>query len=95
MTNIQSFLARAFALGVTAALLMASTVAAQPPSTNEFVPIDQLPPSEQLPGGVFVVVAYGFIWVAIMFYIWSVWRRLQKVESEMRAIERRREGPAR
>ena len=60
-----------------------------PPGQEEFVPIDQLPPSEQLPGGVFVVVAYGFIWVAVMVYIWSLWRRLGKVEDEMRALQRR------
>jgi CcmD family protein len=86
---------QALAFGVALILCLASSALAQQPSTNEFVPIDQLPPGEQLPGGVFVVVAYGFIWVATMVYLWSVWRRLQKVESEMQAIERRRGSPAR
>jgi CcmD family protein len=60
-----------------------------PPGQEEFVPIDQLPPTEQLPGGTFVVIAYAFIWVAAMFYLWSIWRRLGKVEGEMRALQRR------
>ena len=70
---------------VTTAFLAAQA----PPGQEEFVPIDQLPPTEQLPGGVFVVVAYGFIWVAAMLYLWSIWKRLGKVEEEMRALERR------
>ena len=86
---------RALALGLSAVFLLVSTVAGQQPSTNEFVPIDQLPQSEQLPGGAFVVVAYGFLWIATMLYLWSVWRRLQKVESEMQTIERRRGSSAR
>jgi CcmD family protein len=65
-------------------------LALQPPAgQDEFVPIDQLPASEQLPGGVFVIVAYGFIWVGVMLYLWSVRRRLSKVEDDMRALQRR------
>jgi len=66
------------------------TLAFQPPAgQSEFVPISELPPTEQLPGGVFVVIAYGFIWVALVAYLWSIWRRLGRVETEMRALERR------
>jgi len=65
-------------------------LALQPPAgQDEFVPIDQLPPSEQLPGGAFVVIAYGFIWVAAMLYLWSVWRRLGMVEEDLQALRRR------
>lgn len=71
-------------------LLAAQAVHAQPPAaTEEFVPVNQLPPSEQLPGGVFVVIAYGFIWIAAMVYIWSIWRRLGRVEEEMRSLRQR------
>jgi CcmD family protein len=71
-------------------LLGASLLAFQPPpGQEEFVPIDQLPPAEQLPGGAFVVVAYAFIWVAAMAYVWSLWRRLGKVEDEIRTLRRR------
>ena len=73
-------------------LVLASPVLAQqaPPGQSEFVPIDQLPPTEQLPGGVFVVVAYAVIWVAMIGYLWFIWQRLGKVKGEMEALERRR-----
>lgn len=60
-----------------------------PPGQEDFKPASEVPPTEQLPGGVFVVVAYSFIWVATMAYIWFVWRRLQKVEEEMQALRRK------
>jgi CcmD family protein len=63
------------------------------PAQEEYLPIDQLPPTEQLPGGVFVIIAYGFIWVALMAYLWSIWRRLGKVEAEMHALQRRSGSP--
>ena len=95
MTIMRRLCQRALVLGVTLGLLLATSVAAQQPNPNEFVPIDQLPPSEQLPGGVFVIVGYSFVWLATMAYVWSVWRRLQKVEAEIRTIERRRESTRR
>jgi CcmD family protein len=71
-------------------LSAAPLLAFQPPAgQEEFVPIDQLPPAEQLPGGAFVVVAYAFIWMAAMIYLWSLWRRLAKVEGEIRTLQRR------
>ena len=36
-----------------------------------------------------LVAAYAFVWLAVLFYVWSVWRRLGKVESEMGALARR------
>ena len=54
--------------------------------------MSEVPPSEQLPGGALVVVAYGFIWIATMAYIWLLWRRLSKVENEMQALQRRTEA---
>ena len=71
-------------------VLTAGPALAQPPqTTGEFKPLSEVPPSEQLPGGALVVVAYGFIWVATMVYIWMLWRRLSKVEGEMQTLERR------
>jgi CcmD family protein len=54
-----------------------------------FVPISELPPGQQLPAAPFLIVAYAFIWVGLMVYLWSIWRRLEKVEREMRALEQR------
>jgi CcmD family protein len=80
------------ALIVLVSLLLAGPVllAGQPPpATEEFRPVSELPPSEQLPGGAFVVVAYAFIWVATMAYVWFIFARLRKVEQDMKALEKR------
>jgi CcmD family protein len=71
-------------------LLAAPALAAQPPAgQSEFVPVDQLPPADQLPAAPLLIAAYAFVWAAVMVYLWTIWRRLGKVEAEMRALERR------
>ena len=74
--------------------LMASAMPAlgfQPPAAqSEYVPVKDLPPVDQLPAAPLLVAAYSFIWLAAMFYLWTIWRRLGKVETEMRALEQRR-----
>ena len=75
--------------------LAAPAWALQPPPQNEFVPVDQLPPGDQLPSAPLLVAAYAFVWIAVMFYLWTIWRRLNKVEAEMRALEQRRAADAR
>ncbi len=89
-TLLPSVLVRLSAFLAVCVLYVAPVLALQPPpAQEEYLPIDQLPPTEQLPGGLFVIIAYGFIWVASMIYIWSLWRRLSRVESEMQALQRR------
>ena len=60
-----------------------------PPAQGEFVPISQLPPGDQLPAAPLLIAAYAFVWIALMVYLWSIWRRLGKVESELHALEQR------
>lgn len=70
-------------------LTAAGAIGSQPPpAQEEYKPIAEVPASEQLPGGAFVVGAYSFIWIATMGYVWFVWRRLRKVEDEMRTLHR-------
>lgn len=71
-------------------LLFALTapLAAQQPPTG-FVPAGELPPTEQLPAAPLLIIAYAFVWVALMLYVWSVWRRLVRVEGELSALEQR------
>ena len=73
-------------------LLSAGPALAQPPQQNEFVPVNTLPPSDQLPSAPLLVAAYSFVWLATMFYLWTIWRRLGKVEAELQALERRGEA---
>ncbi|HEV2985131.1 MAG TPA: CcmD family protein [Vicinamibacterales bacterium] len=73
-----------------AAAAAAPALALQPPAAqSEYVPVKDLPPVDQLPGAPLLVAAYSFIWLAAMFYLWTIWRRLNKVETEMRALEQR------
>jgi CcmD family protein len=82
-------------LRLTCFLLLAVPLLAlgQPPQPGQglsgFVPIDQLPPSDQLPAAPYLIAAYLFVWLATIFYIWSVWRRMDKVQAEIRTLERR------
>jgi CcmD family protein len=68
-------------------LLGAPALALQPPpGQSEFVPIKDLPPTDQLPAAPYLITAYAFVWVAVMVYLWTIWRRLHKVEAEMRVL---------
>jgi CcmD family protein len=67
--------------------LSVSAFAMQPPAgQSEFVPVDSVPITDQLPAAPLLVAAYAFVWLATMVYLWSIWRRLNKVEDEMRAL---------
>jgi CcmD family protein len=72
-------------------LLMGATrAAAQPQPPADFVPVENAPPGEQIPAMPLLGAAYGFIWVGVFGYVWSLGRRLQKVEAEISALESRR-----
>jgi hypothetical protein len=60
-----------------------------PPGQTEFVPLNELPPSEQLPAAPLLVTAYAVFLILMVLYVWTVWVRLNKVETEMRALEQR------
>ena len=63
---------------------------AQPkPSPDEFVPLEEVPPEEQVPAINLVAAAYGFVWIVVVGYVWSLGKRLQKAESEIAALERK------
>ena len=77
-------------VAVVSILLLAAPLFAQPPQgQSEFVPVNGLPESEKLPAAPLLVVAYAVFLVLMIFYVWTVWRRLNKVEADMRALERR------
>jgi hypothetical protein len=83
----------------TLTLLLSTAVAwAQPPgapqpsATDEFVPLSSLPPVEQVPAAPLLIGAYAFFLVLMMFYLWTIWQRLGKVEKEMADLSRRQAG---
>ena len=53
------------------------------PGQSEFVPVNELPAAEQLPAAPLLIAAYVFVWAAMLVYVWSIWRRLGKVEREV------------
>jgi CcmD family protein len=72
---------------------------AAPPRTpvvpEGFEPVGDRPPAEQLPAAPFVMAAYAFVWVALLGYLWSIWRRLGAVERELADLTRRIEDAGR
>ena len=83
---------RLFAAVWCFALTSAPVFALQPPTgQSEFVPAKDLPPAETIPAAPLLVTAYAVIWLLVMFYLWTIWRRLNKVETEMRALEQRQQ----
>jgi CcmD family protein len=97
-------------LAATLAMSAAAAVAAQQPASppggrpaagqqpqrqDEFVPVDELPPQEQVPAGPLLIAAYAIAWAAILVYVWSLWSRLSRVEKEIAEVSRRVDAQAR
>ena len=91
---------------LSAALLIAvcwaaapSFALAQPPAPSPaqegFVPIDQLQPKEELPAAPFLMAAYAVAWLVIFGYIWSLWKRLSRVEEEIASVRQHAAGGGR
>ena len=68
------------------ALLLMNTVAFAQPAQSEFKPVTEIPASEQLPSAPLVIAAYAFVWLAFVFYAWTMWRKLGKVEQELQTL---------
>jgi len=73
---------------------------AQPPqggaaADTGFVPLSSLPPGEEMPAARFVIAAYAFFLLLMVFYLWTIWNRLSKVEKDMQDLAKRQRGSAR
>ena len=71
-------------LTVQAAPLLAQ---AQPEQQEEFTPIDQLPPQEQLPAAPLLVGAYAFVLLMLFGYMVMVSRRLSVIQREVDRLD--------
>lgn len=83
---------------VLAAALSAPSYAQQPPPPSPtqtpaaiegFVPMSAAAPREVLPATPLVFYAYAFVWVALIAYVFSIWRRMARVEQDLAAVQRR------
>jgi CcmD family protein len=59
----------------------------QPTQQNEFIPIDQLPPQEQLAAAPLLIGAYVFVLAVLFLYVFSVARRLTNVQRELDRLD--------
>ncbi|MSO56216.1 MAG: CcmD family protein [Acidobacteria bacterium] len=66
-------------------LLLNAVVFAQP-GQSEFLPVAEIPASEQLPAAPLLIAAYAFVWIAVLAYLWLMWRRLGRVEQDLSAL---------
>jgi CcmD family protein len=83
---------------IVAVLLLSGLVSAQQPAPKPapasaqdgFVPVDSpIAPGDAIPAPRLVAIAYGFIWVVLFGYLWSVRSRLARVEREIEVVSRR------
>jgi CcmD family protein len=59
----------------------------QPRQQEEFTPIDQLPPQEQLSAAPLLVGAYAFVLLMLFGYLVMVSRRLTTIQSEVDRLD--------
>jgi hypothetical protein len=76
-------------------VLSSASLLAQP-GQDGFVPVTG-PVTEQIPAAPLVISSYAFFLVLLFVYLWTIWRRIGKVDADMRALERRQpeRGPQR
>lgn len=94
---------RAVTVTTLAALLVAAAPAAagsleraqpQPPQ-EQFVPLAEAPPGDQLPAAPLLIAAYALVWLIVFGYLWSIWRRQTAVERDLGELSRRAGGDGR
>jgi CcmD family protein len=68
----------------------AQTPPPKPSAQEEFVPVNApVNPQDTIPAPRLVAIAYGFIWVVLLGYVWSVRSRLASVERELQTVSKR------
>ncbi len=78
-------------IGCVALLGAPGADAAQPQQAAQdgFVPMNDIPPEDQLPAAPLLVAAYSVVWAIAIGYMWTIWRRLGTVERELADVTRR------
>ena len=59
----------------------------QPSQQEVFLPVDQLPPAEQVPAARLLIAAYAIVLIVLFLYVVSVARRLTVVQREVERLE--------
>jgi hypothetical protein len=74
-------------LAAAAFWLAPALVLAQPPQQDDFKPISELPPQDQLPAAPLLIAAYVIVLVAFFVYVGSIARRLSSVQRDVERLE--------
>ena len=61
--------------------------AQQPSQQGEFLPLNELPPQEQMPAAPLLMGAYAFVMAVLFLYVLSVARRLSNVQQEITRLD--------
>ena len=89
--SVMTLMKRALMFAIVLAALAAVPLLAQPPAQpqqqNEYVPIDELPPQDQLPAAPLLVIAYAVVMLGLFAYVVSVARRMTTVQRELERLE--------
>jgi CcmD family protein len=64
-----------------------------PPAQDEFVPISELPATEQVPAAPLLIAAYAVVWIILAVYVWTLWRRVTRTEQDLKALAGRLPPP--
>ena len=54
-----------------------------PPKVEEYIPIKELPPEDQLPAAPLLISAYSFVMIVFFLYVVSLARRLTSVQRDV------------
>lgn len=70
-------------------VVLAAPLLAQQTVPDGFVPMDEMAPREVLPATPLVFYAYSFVWLVLIAYVFSIWKRMSKVEQDLAEVQRR------
>jgi CcmD family protein len=59
----------------------------EPP--DQFVPVKSIQQQGQLSAPTLLISAYAFVWAALFVYVWTIWRRMRKIEREIQHLASR------
>ena len=68
---------------ILAAIGLPATLFAQTQPPAGFSVVDPNTPHETIPHVQLVMAAYAFVWLTLIVYVWSLWRRITRVEREL------------
>jgi CcmD family protein len=73
------------------------TLAAQTPAAQDrFVPVAPGDlQREQIPAAPLVFIAYAFVWIVFVVYLFTLWRRMRRIDADLQTLASKVKGSAR